>query len=99
MRSNEQDVDLQLPTSVVCNNLEARVFFALQGIGIACLPDFAIREWLNSGRLVSILEDCEQSGTFKIMWPSGKHPSLKLRVFIDFLREHLFPETVPTPKN
>lgn len=93
LRSDEQDFDLQLPTSVVCNNLEARVCFALEGIGIACLPDFAIREWLDQGRLVSILDDCSASGTFKIMWPSGKRPPLKLRVFIDFLKQHLFPET------
>ncbi|MCU1760780.1 LysR family transcriptional regulator [Pseudomonas sp. 14P_8.1_Bac3] len=95
IRRDDQELDLQLPTSVVCNNLEARVGFAVEGVGIAYLPDFAIREWLDCGKLVSVLEDCSESGTFKIMWPSGKHPSLKLRVFIDFLREHLFPDTTP----
>jgi len=95
LRRDGQEIDLQLPTSVVCNNLEARVGLAVQGIGIAYLPDFAIRDWLECGKLVSVLEDCSESGTFKIMWPSGKHPSLKLRVFIDFLKEHLFPGQPP----
>ncbi|MDB6051708.1 MAG: LysR family transcriptional regulator [Pseudomonas sp.] len=95
LRSDDMEIDLQLPTSVVCNNLEARVCFATEGIGIAYLPDFSIREWLDCGKLVSILKDCSESGTFRIMWPSGKHPSLKLRVFIDFLKEHLFPESAP----
>lgn len=93
LRDSEQEIDLQLPTSVVCNNLEARLSFAIQGIGIACLPDFAIRKLLDSAKLVQILEHCSESGTFKIMWPSGKHPAPKLRVFIDFVRERLFPDT------
>jgi DNA-binding transcriptional LysR family regulator len=92
LRADAQEVDLQLPTSVVCNNLQARVSFAVQGIGIACLPDFAIREWLERGKLLRVLNDCSQPGEYRIMWPSGKHPALKLRVFIDFLKEHLFPE-------
>jgi len=90
-----QDIDLQLPTSMVCNNLEARIVFAVQGIGIAYLPDFAIREWLERGKLVKVLEDCSESGVYRLMWPSGKYPSLKLRVFIDFLKAHLFPEQRP----
>ena len=91
LRGADQDIDLQLPTSMVCNNLEARICFAVQGVGIAYLPDFAIRHWLESGKLVRILDDCSQIGVYRIMWPSGKHPALKLRVFIDFLKEHLFP--------
>ena len=90
-----QDIDLQLPTSMVCNNLEARIVFAVQGIGIAYLPDFAIREWLERGKLVKVLEDCSESGVYRLMWPSGKYPSLKLRVFIDFLKAHLFHEQRP----
>lgn len=90
IRRNDQEIDLQLPTSIVCNNLEARVRFATEGLGIAYLPDFAIRRLLNEGKLVSVLDECSESGTFKIMWPSGKHPSPKLRAFIDFLKVHLF---------
>jgi DNA-binding transcriptional LysR family regulator len=89
---SEADNDQTLPTSMVCNNLEARICFAVQGIGIAYLPDFAIKEWLELGKLVPVLEDYSQEGVFQIMWPSGKHPAPKLRVFIDFLNQHLFPE-------
>ncbi len=32
--------ELQLPTSMICNNIETRLCFALQGLGIAYLPDF-----------------------------------------------------------
>jgi len=81
----------QLPASMVCNNLQARVCFAVKGIGIAYLPDFAIREWLDDGRLVQVLDDCSEAGVFRILWPSGRHLTPKLRAFIDFLHQHLFP--------
>ncbi|MFJ3483275.1 LysR family transcriptional regulator [Pseudomonas sp. NPDC090202] len=95
IRRDDQEIDLQLPTSIVCNNLEARVGFATEGVGIAYLPDFSIRRLLNEGKLLSILEECSESGTFKIMWPSGKQPSPKLRVFIDFLKTNLFAANSP----
>lgn len=96
LRRDTIEPDLQLPPSMVCNNLEARICFAVQGIGIAYLPDFAIQERLADGTLVTVLDEFAQSGgTFRIMWPSGKHPAPKLRVFIDFLKENLFP--IPAP--
>jgi DNA-binding transcriptional LysR family regulator len=91
----EVAADFQLSTAIVCNNLETRIFFALHGLGIAYLPDFAIRQHLAVGRLVHVMPSCSESDTtFRIMWPSGKHFAPKLRVFIDFLCERLFPVDV-----
>ena len=88
--------DIQLSTAVVCNNLEARIYFALQGLGIAYLPDFAIRQHLAADRLMHVLPNCSEADTtFRIMWPSGKHFAPRLRVFIDFLCERLFPVSPP----
>lgn len=82
--------DLAIPAAITCNSFEARVSFAVEGVGIAYLPDFAIRPWLDSGKLVRVLEDYAQADVYRIMWPSGKHPVPKLRVFIDYLVENLF---------
>lgn len=85
--------DLALPVSMVCNNIETRLCFALQGLGIACLPDFSIRDELASGQLVTVLNsDVKRSADFFILWPSGGYMTPKLRVFIDFLSERVFPE-------
>ncbi|MFC6839345.1 LysR family transcriptional regulator [Xanthomonas theicola] len=51
LRRMPGEPELQLPTSMICNNIQTRVCFALQGLGIAYLPDFAIREPLADGRL------------------------------------------------
>lgn len=78
--------DMVLPTSMICNNIETRVCFALQGLGVACLPDFAIREPLADGRLVQVLVDhVERTGVFHVLWPASKHPSPKVRALVDFL--------------
>lgn len=81
----------QLPVSMVCNNIETRVCFALQGLGIANLPDFSIRELLATGQLQSVLDDyVTREGTFYILWPASKHPSPKVRVLVDFLCARMF---------
>ena len=85
--------DLALPVSMVCNNIETRLCFAVQGLGIACLPDFSIRKELARGQLVTVLDDdVKRSGDFYILWPSGGYMTPKLRVLIDFLSERVFPE-------
>jgi DNA-binding transcriptional LysR family regulator len=95
-RPEESGADLHLPTSMVCNNLEARICFAARGLGIAYLPDFAIRDGLAEGKLITVLHDyTDTGGTFRIMWPGGKQPAPKLRAFIDFLSERLFPPLEP----
>jgi len=87
-----EESELSLPTSMICNNIETRVCFVLQGLGIACLPDFAIRDALIEGRLHTILDKyVERSGTFRVLWPASRHPAPKLRVFVDFLSERVFP--------
>jgi DNA-binding transcriptional LysR family regulator len=88
---------LELPISMVCNNCETRVCFAERGLGIACLPDFAVRSHLADGRLVVVLpEHVGRTGAFHVLWPASKHPSPKLRALVDYLSAHVFP-TSPEP--
>ncbi|HWW71043.1 MAG TPA: LysR substrate-binding domain-containing protein [Duganella sp.] len=83
--------EIALPTAMICNNIETRLCFALRGMGIAYLPDFAVREALASGKLISVLDEfVDAAGTFRILWPTSRHPSPKLRAFIDFLAARVF---------
>lgn len=84
--------EFALPTAAVANTIEPLIQLAEQGLGIACLPDFAIRPQLAQGSLVTVLEDhVEHAGPFQILWPSSRHLSPKLRVFVDFMARTLFP--------
>ena len=83
--------DVALPMTVIANTIEPLIYLAEQGRGIACLPDFAIRPQLRDGLLVPVLDDdLDRSGVFRILWPSSRHLSPRLRVFVDFLAKNLF---------
>ncbi|WP_265533240.1 LysR family transcriptional regulator [Pseudomonas saponiphila] len=81
---------LVLGSALTSNNLEALIHAASQGLGIAYVPDFVVSGALADGSLVSVLDDFQQErGKFSILWPSSRHLLPKLRVFVDFLGEHL----------
>ncbi|AKF46629.1 LysR substrate-binding domain-containing protein [Pseudomonas fragariae (ex Marin et al. 2024)] len=83
--------DLELPQAMVCNTTEILVDVARAGLGVACLPDFMILSAIRNGELIPVLDDYTvHTGTFRLLWPSSKHLSLRLRVFIDFMHTHLF---------
>ncbi|AOX99983.1 LysR family transcriptional regulator [Jeongeupia sp. USM3] len=92
LRRAAGEPELPLPTSMICNNIETRVCFALQGLGIAFLPEFSVREHLANGRLRVVLADhVERTGVFHVLWPASKHPSPKVRALVDFLCARVFP--------
>ncbi|MES2937145.1 MAG: LysR family transcriptional regulator [Pseudomonadota bacterium] len=77
-------------TVLACNNMEAVLDGALRGLGIACMPDFLARERLADGRLASVLDaHMEGRGRFNALWPSSRHLSPKVRLFVDHLGRQL----------
>ncbi|WP_197911720.1 LysR substrate-binding domain-containing protein [Kineobactrum salinum] len=83
--------DQESSSVMVCNTSSALLDVALAGLGIASLPDFMVRQSIEQGKLISILDaHIEHEGTFRPVWPSSKHLAPKVRVFIDFMVETLF---------
>jgi DNA-binding transcriptional LysR family regulator len=65
---------------------------AEQGLGIACLQVCVVRRQIENGILNSVLDEyVAHVGIFRLLWPSSRYPSPKLRVFIDFITHNLFP--------
>ena len=64
------------------------IHMARQGLGIACVPEFAVREALADGELESILP-AQGLWTLQmqVVWPSSRYLTPKLRAFIDFICE------------
>ncbi|SMG55671.1 LysR family transcriptional regulator [Paraburkholderia susongensis] len=82
-----------LRTAMTCNNMEALRGVVIAGFGIGFMPDFLARDALASGTLVTVLENHTiPPGQFSILWPSSRQLSPRLRVFVDFMCEHLFSE-------
>ncbi|MCP5853954.1 LysR substrate-binding domain-containing protein, partial [Klebsiella pneumoniae] len=86
MARGEDAPEWTLPASMVCNTTGALMDVAIAGLGIACLPDFMVRQAIERGELVSVLDaHVDHQGTFHLLWPSSKQLAPKLRVFIDFM--------------
>jgi DNA-binding transcriptional LysR family regulator len=85
-------IEAELPRTAVASTIEPLICMAEQGVGIAYLPDFAIRRQLREGLLVTVLDDyTDRSGPLRVLWASSRHLAPKLRVFVDFLAANLVP--------
>jgi len=72
--------------AMTCNNIEALICAAGQGLGLAYLPDFLVRDALATGSIRTVLDPyLKHGGVFSVLWPSSRHLSPKLRVFVDFV--------------
>ncbi len=98
MSSAPHITQLRLPTALTLNNMEAMLMAVVDGHGIAFVPDFLAREAIALGRLETVLDGhSEDQGQFWALWPSSRHLSPKIRVFVDFAAEHLF--AIPSEDN
>lgn len=80
-----------IATAATSSAIEPLVDMAERGLGIACLPDFAVREQVATATLVSVMEgSLSHSGTVRVLWPSSRQLAPKIRVFVDFMGENLF---------
>ncbi|PVM89427.1 LysR family transcriptional regulator [Caulobacter radicis] len=79
-----------LPTAVTASTLEPLIYLAEQGQGVTCVPLFSVRAQLASGALVCVLEPfLKSTGMFRVVWPSNRLLTPKVRALVDFLASEL----------
>jgi DNA-binding transcriptional LysR family regulator len=63
---------------------------ALKGLGIVQLPDYYVQEHLQSGELITLLDNYREpdEGIWAI-YPQNRHLSPKIRLLVDYLAEQL----------
>jgi len=82
------------PSPLTCNNMEAILSAAIADMGIAYMPNFLARGALEDGSLQSVLDEfLPEPGYFSILWPSSRHLSPRVRVFVDFVCDELFSQS------
>jgi DNA-binding transcriptional LysR family regulator len=92
LRPDASGNEVDLPNSGAVSTIEPLIHLAEHDRGIICVPDFAVHKQLKEGTLVSVLDDyIDHVGWFRAVWPSSRYLSPKVRVFVDFMVEHLFP--------
>ncbi|MFF7709371.1 LysR substrate-binding domain-containing protein [Pseudomonas sp. NPDC007930] len=91
MTADPRITSLRLRSVLTVNNMEAMLMATLDGHGIGYMPDFLVREALRSGALESLLGAyTPDHGQFWALWPSSRHLSPKIRVFVDFVAQRMF---------
>jgi DNA-binding transcriptional LysR family regulator len=89
----ERQAKIVLPERMSATAVDPLIELAIEGLGIACLPPFAIRGEIADGRLASILDEwVEETDQFNVLWPASRQVTPKLRAFVDFMAEHLRPQ-------
>lgn len=91
-RGGVEEIEIA-PSLIVSNALVLRRA-ALEGLGVALLSDWTIREDLAAGRLVDVFKGFEVTATdfdtaAWILYPSRSYIPAKTRCFIDYLKSSL----------
>ncbi|MEL6183952.1 MAG: LysR family transcriptional regulator [Myxococcota bacterium] len=90
MKSEGKPRKVAVEGSVAVNGGELARNLAVAGLGVALLPRFFVLEQLDRGELVTVLDGYVdfQAGLFAV-YPQRRHPSAKVRGFIDYVVAHL----------
>jgi DNA-binding transcriptional LysR family regulator len=95
-RGKSASIDVDGPMTL--GNLNLMIEAALNGIGIAWIPDYIAAEHVQSGRLVQLLS--EWSPSFPglcLYYPANRHPPTALRLFANAVREWAEDDMKDTP--
>lgn len=84
---NEQSFAIPVSGSCRCDNGDVILQLAIDGVGIAQLPVWMVSEFIESGQLVTVLDEFEVNPLpFNAVYPQNRYVPLKVRSFIDFLK-------------
>lgn len=72
---------------LVFNNIALRVNAAVNGLGLAYLPEDVVQRHLADGRLIRVLDDwCPPFSGYHLYYPSRKQPSAAFALLVNALR-------------
>ncbi|MEW9855251.1 LysR family transcriptional regulator [Novosphingobium sp. M1R2S20] len=82
-----RELRVRVEGQLVFNNAPMRLASALDGLGIAYMPEDFVLEHIATGRLIRVLEDwCEPFPGYHLYYPSRRHGSSAFAVLIEALR-------------
>ena len=87
LEKDGHEVKVRGEGQLVFNNLGMRLHSALDGLGIAYMPEDQVLPYVREGRLIRVLEDwCPPFAGYHLYYPSRRHLSPALTVLVDVLR-------------
>lgn len=82
-----QAIEIDVPGTLTLDNNPLMVEAAIDGLGIAYVPEPYAQSALDDGRLVTVLEDwCPRIPGLSLYFPGNRHVPASLRAFLDTLQ-------------
>ncbi|HCL60608.1 MAG TPA: LysR family transcriptional regulator [Acinetobacter sp.] len=86
----QQQKKIRINPTVMGSDLNLLAQLAASSCGITLLPDNVVQQYVERGELVRVLSDWKTAhGIFHLVYPSRRGLLPAVRVFIDYLVEHL----------
>ena len=87
LEKDGQEVKVRGDGQLVFNNLGLRLSSALDGLGVAYVPEDQVLQHVTDGKLVRVLQDwCPPFPGYHLYYPSRRHTSPALSLLVDVLR-------------
>jgi DNA-binding transcriptional LysR family regulator len=84
---NGRPLNVRVEGQFTCNDVPPIVQAAVDGLGLACLPDNQFGSHIEEGRLVRVLEDwCPPFPGYHLYYPSRRQPSPVFEMLVNALR-------------
>lgn len=87
LEKDGREVKVRGEGQLVFNSLSMRLSSALDGLGVAYMPEDQVLPYIADGRLVRVLEDwCPSFPGYQLYYPSRRQQSPALALLVDVLR-------------
>lgn len=87
LEKDGREVKVRGDGRLVFNNLALRLYSALDGLGLAYMPEDQVLPYVHDGKLVRVLEDwCAPFPGYHLYYPSHRQFSPALSLLVDVLR-------------
>lgn len=81
------EVKVRVEGQLVFNNISLRLSSALEGLGLAYLPEDVVLAHVEAGKLIRVMEEwCEPFQGYHLYYPSRRHASPAFSLLVDTLR-------------
>lgn len=82
--------NIRVTGNLRCNSGPVLLDAALKGLGIVQLPDYYVQQYLDDGRLITLLNQFnEPDDGIWAVYPQNRHLSPKVRLLVDYFVENL----------
>lgn len=87
LEKSGREVKVRVEGQLIFNNMGLRLTSALQGLGLAYMPEDQAHPYIAKGRLIRVLEDwCPPFPGYHLYYPSRRHSSPAFALLVETLR-------------